>query len=261
MQLMNEKYIAQLESQLEELVEGTFTNLFRRRVTAHDIAMKLARSMENALRYTGDGDARPLAPDSYTIQLNTTIERKLRQKNPDLLRLLSQHIVELVAQSGYRLNAEPIVQLLGTDSMDKSDVEVKASHASEGENTTKAMQPILAKQKQAPQNPQLIVNNGERTIELSEALLNIGRADDNHIILDDSYCSRHQIQLRLRFGAYTLFEVSSRSGTTVNNVHVSEHQLQSGDVIKIGATQLVYITGNDKSNTTGTTQSLDPVTF
>lgn len=259
---MNEKYIARLEAQLEELVEGTFTNLFRRRVTAHDIAMKLARSMENSLRYTRDaGDARPIAPDSYTIQLHPAIEEKLRKKSPNLLQSLSQHIVELVAQSGYRLNAEPVVQLVGTTVMDKSEVEVEAHHTSEGESPTQAMQPIPAKQKQAPQNVQLIINNGERTIQLSESLLNIGRADDNDIILDDSYCSRHHIQLRLRFGDYTLFDVSSRSDTTVNNIRVSEHQLQSGDVIKIGETRLIYLTGNDKSNTAGTTQSLDPVTF
>ncbi len=257
---MNEKHIAQLEAQLEALVEGTFTNLFRRRVTAHDIAMKLARSMENALRYSRDGDIRPVAPDSYTIQLHPSVEEKLQQKSPQLRQSLAQHIIELVAQSGYRLNAEPIVQLVANPALDKSDVGVEALHTTESENTTQAMQPIPAQQKKPPAKVQLIVNNGERTIDLSEPVLNIGRADDNHIILDDAYCSRHHVQLRLRFGSYTLFDVSSRSGTTVNNVRVSEHQLQSGDVIKIGATQLIYLIGNGK-NTTGTTQSLDPVTF
>lgn len=258
---MKEKYIAQLESQLEQLIEGAFTNLFRKRVTAHDIAMKLARSMENALRYAQDGDTRPIAPDAYTIYLNPSIENKLRQNSPDLLKLLAGHIVDLVTQSAYRLNAEPVVQLVATEKLSVSDVEVDAIHTGESENTTRSMQPIPSKQKKAPENPQLIINQGERTVVLGEPVLNIGRGDDNHIVLDDAYCSRHHIQLRLRFGAYTLFDVNSRGGTTVNNIRVTEHQLQAGDIIKIGATQMVYLEKADRSNHTGTTQSLDPVTF
>ncbi|MEM9950655.1 MAG: FhaA domain-containing protein [Chloroflexota bacterium] len=257
---MNEKHIAQFEAQLESLIEGTFTNLFRKRVTAHDIAMKLARSLETQLRYTQDGDSRPIAPDSYSIQLHPSIEQKLREMTPNLTASLSQHIVDLVAQSGYRLNAEPIVQLVGLASLMKTDVEIDATHTTDGQNTTKAMQPIINTHEASPTNPQLIINNGERIIDLSDPILNIGRSDDNHIILDDPFCSRHHIQLRLRFGTYTLFDVNSRAGTKVNNIPVTEHQLQSGDVIQIGKTQLVYLVSENKSNNS-TTQSLDPVTF
>ena len=76
---MNEKYIAQIEAQLEQIVEGAFTNLFRKRLNAHDIAMTLARAMENTLRYAQDGDSRPIAPDAYTIRLNSSSEQKLLQ--------------------------------------------------------------------------------------------------------------------------------------------------------------------------------------
>lgn len=258
---MNEKYIAQLEAQLEHIVEGTFTNLFRKRLNAHDIAMKLARAMENTLRYAQDGDSRPIAPDSYTIRLNTLIEEKLAQSSPNLNKILSQHIIELVAQSGYRLNVAPVVQIVSDKALSTGDIEIDAIHTSDSTNTTQAMQPIPITPKIALKNPQLVINNGERTITLSEPLLNIGRGDDNHIVLEDAYCSRHHIQLRLRFGAYTLFDVNSRGGTMVNNIRVTEHALQSGDVIKIGHTQLTYIVENDKSNSTGTTQSLDPVRF
>ncbi|MGJ3240545.1 MAG: FhaA domain-containing protein [Anaerolineae bacterium] len=255
---MNEKQIAQFEAQLEQLVEGAFTNLFRKQVTAHDIAMKLTRSMENTLRYVQDDDVRPIAPDSYTIQVHPEVAAKLQQHSPELPSALSQHIVELVAQSSYRLNSQPIVQLVSMSDHDLNEVVVIAVHTTDTHHTTQAMQPIGVGHKKAPVNPQLIINDGERTVILSEPVLNVGRSDDNHIILDDSYCSRHHIQLRLRFGAYTLFDVNSRSGTTVNNVRVTEHQLQSGDVIKIGHTQLVYLVGDDRSTTT---QSLEPVTL
>jgi hypothetical protein len=43
-------------------------------------------------------------------------------------------------------------------------------------------------------------------------------------------------------------------------VRVSEHQLQAGDVIRIGDTQLLYVTDEDKGNASAhTTQTLPPV--
>ena len=90
-----------------------------------------------------------------------------------------------------------------------------------------------------PQNPQLIVN-GETAIPLNSPIINIGRSRDNHIVLNDPYISRHHVQLRLRFGVYTLFDTQSQGGVLVNDVVVREHRLQPGDVIRIGKTQLVY---------------------
>jgi Protein of unknown function (DUF3662)/FHA domain len=258
-QTMNEKQIAQLEATLEQLVEGAFTNLFRKRVSAHDIAMKLARSMENALRYSQD-DVRPLAPDNYAIYLHPDMQIQLERNRPNIANALEQHIVELVSQLGYRLSMNPIVRLLGDAKLDAGEVDVVASHSQDAGGGTQAMQPIPIEAKEnKPQKPQLIIN-GERTIELLDPVLNIGRSDDNHIVLDDSTCSRHHIQLRLRFGVYHLFDVNSRSGTYVNNVRITEHRLQTGDVISIGNTRLIYVTEDSQGGASpGTTQILKPV--
>jgi pSer/pThr/pTyr-binding forkhead associated (FHA) protein len=91
-----------------------------------------------------------------------------------------------------------------------------------------------------PTNPQLIIS-GHKTYPLREPVITVGRSQDNHIILDDPHISRHHAQIRLRFGQYTLFDADSQSGTYVNDVPVREHRLQSGDVIRLGATSLVYM--------------------
>ncbi|MEL6307804.1 MAG: FhaA domain-containing protein [Chloroflexota bacterium] len=253
---MNEKHIAKLEARLEKLVEGAFTNLFRKRVSAHDLAMQVARSMENALRFMPDADKRPLAPDAYTIVMHPSIAKQLEPTLPQLKTTLSSHIVDLVMQSGYRLAAEPVVDFVSDDDLDVADVQVHAKHTVDADASTQKMQPIPAKQTKVPRKPQLIINNGTRVITLTEPLLNIGRSADNHLVLDDSYCSRHHVQLRLRFGTYTLFDVNSRGGTLVNNVPVTEHQLQSGDVITIGSTNITYVV---EGGTHHTTQTLEPV--
>ncbi len=95
--------------------------------------------------------------------------------------------------------------------------------------------------------PQLVV--GTRTILLDEPLINIGRHPDNHIVLDDRRVSRHHLQIRLRFGTYTLFDGQSSSGTFVNDIATREHNLQSGDVIRVRNTRLLYLEDDEEEQT------------
>jgi pSer/pThr/pTyr-binding forkhead associated (FHA) protein len=121
------------------------------------------------------------------------------------------------------------------------------------------VEPLRETNNHTPHNPQLIVN-GKHIIPLQKPIVNIGRSKDNHLVLDDLFVSRHHIQLRLRFGRYTLFDTSSQSGTKVNDVPVREHRLQSGDVIRVGKTQIVYLEDdpNNGEEGTGVNAALDP---
>ncbi len=259
MRCMDDKHIAQFEARLERLVEGAFTRLFHRQISPHDLAMKLARSMDDALRY--QPGERPLAPDTYTIHLHPAANSQLEQHIESPGEALGAHLVELATQSGYRIHSTPTVQLKGDASLSRSDVVIEARHSRSHTDSTAIMKAIRTPDEQAaPTAPQLIIN-GSRVVNMSDALINIGRGTDNDIMIDDSYVSRHHLQIRLRFGVYTLFDVNSRGGTTVNNVTVSEHPLQPGDVIEIGNTRLIYTTEQSRSDTftPGTTQGMDAV--
>jgi pSer/pThr/pTyr-binding forkhead associated (FHA) protein len=239
---MNDKHLLHFEAQLERLIEGVFSGLFRRRLNAHDIALKLARGMESSLRTARDEDSRPIAPDQYTVALHPDSYRQLTRSRPDMPDQLAQHLVELASQSGYRLVKPPTVRLLSSPIISVDDIDVQAEHSEETSAGTAAMQPVrLATEPLRPQNPQLVIN-GERIVPLDQSIVNIGRGDNNDIVVFDSYVSRHHVQLRLRGGTYMLFDVQSKSGTLVNNVAVTEHRLQPGDVIQIGSTRMVYTT-------------------
>lgn len=258
MRNMNEQNIARLEAQLERLVEGAFANLFGKTVRAQDIALHLARAMEDSLRAAHGSDPRPLAPDQYLIYMNPNVQARFLQQ-PGLPQILSHHLVELATQAGYRLANAPLVKLLADPALELSKLIVKAEHTNRPENSTAVMERVaLPGESPAPSNPQIIIN-GETTIQLKEALINIGRSRDNHIIIDDRYISRHHVQLRLRFGAYMLFDVQSQSGTLVNGVRVKEHQLRAGDVISIGKTQLIYIEDDPLSDSQVGTGSFDSI--
>jgi hypothetical protein len=256
---MNDKHIAQFETHLERLVEGAFTRLFRRQLSVHDLAMKLARSMDDALRY--QPGERPLAPDTYIIHLHPDAKQQLEPHHTGLTDTLGEHLVELATQSGYRIHSRPTVQLKADDSLNRASVVIMAHHQRRKTDSTAVMQAIRTPDKQAaPRAPQFIIN-GSREVPIDKPVMNIGRGTENDIIIDDVYVSRHHLQIRLRSGVYTLFDVDSRSGTTVNNVSVSEHSLQPGDVIQIGDTQLIYTTEASRSehHSPGTTQEMDVV--
>src|SRR3982751_3747196 len=112
MPIMNEQHIARLEAQLERLVESTFAHLFGKRIRAQDIALQLARAMEQSAVSDPRGDARAIAPDHYSIIMPSVMRQQLLQNQPALTQLLSEHLVELATNAGYRLNTRPVVELI-----------------------------------------------------------------------------------------------------------------------------------------------------
>jgi hypothetical protein len=239
---MNDRQFSRLEAQLERLIEGAFTQVFARSIRAHDIALQLSRAMEHGALDGDAGDARRVAPDIYAIRMNPTVRAHLLSRQPALVTLLRQHMIELATFAGYRLNGEPEIQIIGDIDLSPTDLYVDTAHISQTHNITSAMERVDFPDgvQHQPHNPQLIIN-GQRTVPLVDELINIGRGRDNHIVLDDPYVSRHHMQLRLRFGMYTLFDTNSHGGTHVNDVVVREHRLQPGDVIRLGRTQMVYL--------------------
>jgi len=240
---MNDQNLARLEASLERLIEGAFAQMFSKSVRAQDLALQLVRALEMHSEPAVGGDPRPLAPDEYVIAMNPADHAALLKREPTLAQLLSQHLVELAVDAGYRLNTLPTIHLEPDPLLGPGKLSVRADHGTHIGNSTAVMQradfPVSART-DGPQNAQLIVN-GERTYHVIDAVVNFGRSRDNHVVLDDPYISRHHAQMRLRFGRYTLFDAQSQSGTYVNDVRVREHPLQSGDVIRMGKIQIVYL--------------------
>ncbi|MEL6149904.1 MAG: DUF3662 and FHA domain-containing protein [Chloroflexota bacterium] len=245
---MKDKHITQLEARLESLIEGAFAHFFGRQVRAQDIALQLARAMEDGLRHGTAADKRPFAPDYYRIIVNPEAHQLLVSRRPDLLGALSGHLVELATRSGYRMESSPVVEFETSNEVANGNVRVIANHIQENTGSTQSLEPLTIPESTAtPPNAQITLNN--RSISLQEPLLNVGRHLNNHIVLDDPHTSRHHAQIRLRFGRYVIFDVQSRTGTFVNDVMVRSHELKSGDVIRIGNTKLVYFEDDDGDTT------------
>lgn len=256
---MNEQQIARLEAQLERLVEGAFTHLFGKKIRAHEIALQLARVMEEDAQPGSQYDARLLAPDHYIIYLNPSTRSQLLSRQPALPQHLSEHLVELATSAGFRLNNTPTIELQANEELDAGTFTVRASHHKKNHSTTAVLQRVNHEPKhEAPRNPQLLLH-GRQTVALNRDIITIGRSRDNHIVIDDHAVSRYHLQIRLRFGRYTLFDIQSHGGTFVNDVPIKEHGLQNGDVIRIGNSRLVYLEDHSQGDSqTGHTSPVTP---
>lgn len=253
---MSANPIDKLEFQLESLIEGAFARLFRGAIDARDIAVLLLRALEdNASAPTSLRD-RPAAPDHFQIQMNPANIRCLLAEFPDLSQRLARLIVDLSEESGFLLTANPTVQLLSNADLTSHEAIITAERLQSRAGETATMQPVTANLRQpGAQNPALHISDA-RVVPLVKSVVNVGREQCNDIVIADGYISRHHLQLRRRFGVYTLFDVNSRGGTRVNDKHVAQHQLQNGDVISIGHTTLVYTDDNGQIVDDGTTQIL-----
>ena len=240
---MHDPNLSRLEASLERLIEGAFAQMFSKTVRAQDIALQLARALEMNADPANGGDPRPLAPDEYVIYLHPQEHERLLAREPALADLLGMHLVAMAVDGGYRLNTDPIIVFEPDPLLNAGNIAIRAGHQRHDGGSTAVMERVelpVSPPDDRPRNAQLIVN-GELTFTLRDAIINLGRSRENHIVLDDPYISRHHAQMRLRFGRYTLFDAESQSGTFVNDIRVREHPLQSGDVIRLGKVRIVYL--------------------
>ncbi|MCY3781049.1 MAG: DUF3662 domain-containing protein [Chloroflexi bacterium] len=251
--------IDKLECQLETLTEGAFARLFRRTISARDIAVLLLRAMEDSAAAPATIHGKPIAPDIYHIHLHPQIANGFLAEYSDFPLRLARLIDDLREESGFQLQAPPRVVLHTNKELTTLQARITAEHSALSHSGTAQMPPVsmMPQQPAAISDPMLHID-GIRVVPLGKSVINIGRETNNDIIIADAYISRHHLQLRKRFGAYTLFDVNSRGGTRVNDKAVVDHRLCNGDVIAIGHSTLVYSDENNGDAVDETTQILPP---
>lgn len=248
---------SRLETRLEHLIEGTFTQLFGRSLHPHDLSVQLSRAVETGLRQAEDGDSRPIAPDRFTIVLNDRVQRSLISDYPELLNILRQHIVDIAAFAGYRLVHPPLVQLQADPTKSLGEFVVLTEQSSPRLSTSALQAVRLEPAVETPVSRTYLLINGDRTEILSQPLITIGRASSNDITIDDPHMSRHHAQLRLRATSYLVFDVNSQSGVRVNDVPIREYLLHNGDVMQMGRTRMVFL--QDRPEDLHPTSAIDPI--
>jgi len=243
--------LTRLERQLENLVEDSLTRLLGADISAAAVAADLARAMEDHLRTDASGNS--FAPDCYAITLEAGRAARLLKQAPRIQQDLADGILRAARESGFLLEEEPTITLAGDPGLRFQELHILAWHSGKPLDSTQAMAAGLPEVEAViPQGAFLIVD-GRKHFALERAVINVGRRDDNHLVIEDARASRLHAQIRVRDGRFVIFDLASTSGTKVNGRPISQHILQAGDVVTIGAMRMVYGedsgTGSDSTST------------
>ena len=248
--------IARLEAFLERLFEAPAGRLG---ATLQPILLtkRIERAMDSGKAF---GAAGVIVPNRYDLHLHPVDFAAFEPYRGSLEDDLAHGAMARARRERYHLVARPSVHLVADPLVPRGDVRVAANVVDvAGEPIPEPMpaQPsahtmVLARpghEVAAPDSASraflLVRTEGAPQVrfDLGGALISIGRASDNDVIVDDPEVSRHHCQLKLQHGAYSLADLGSRNGSWINGQPVSEVALGPGDMIRIGSTEIEFQVG------------------
>ena len=228
-----------IESRLEALIENRFTWL-----PWQSRQPRLARQIVDALRKgvfseIEENQALPNAIQFYMHPDNLAAW----QNNQDWLAWLTQAIQDSILEAGVLMTTPPIIHLVGDEGLLKDELRIEADFLEDLHASTAAMPSIggfvQADQPESRFQAVLLLTDGTN-FPLDQPVINIGRREDNHLVLDDLRVSRTHAQIRKIQGQHVLFDLNSTGGTFVNGKRISQYTLRSGDVISFAGVTAIF---------------------
>jgi hypothetical protein len=242
---------ARLETFLERLFEAPAGRLGAN-LQPVSLAKRIERAMDTNKSF---GDAGVIVPNVFDVHLHPVDFATFESFRGSLQDDLAQGVLTRARRERYTLVARPRVRLVPDPAVPRRDVRVAANVADDaGEHPRDAVARPVSPHTMILARPGHEAPDGDRRVslrvrtpgappvefELGGALISIGRADDNDVIIDDPEVSRHHGQLKLQHGSFAFADMGSRNGSTVNGQAVTEVALSSGDLITMGSTEIEF---------------------
>ena len=246
-----------IEQKIEGLFEGLFGRAFRTNVQPVELARKLVKEMED---HRTVSVSRVYVPNEYTVYLSPVDREQFADYESSLRTELQEYLAEHARREGYALLTPPTVRMETDDDLAMGEFGI-ATRMVQGERPkTDGPAPIPQVEPGAtmvyrPTSPlpadgfpadvalaQEIVTltTGDRQREITSRRVVIGRSKDCDIQITDPNASRRHAELRQEGLAYWLIDLDSTNGTTVNGRRTARAKLDTGDVITIGSTDLLF---------------------
>lgn len=247
--------LSRFEDHIQRLVEGGFARLFAGRLHPREVAVQLAKNMED---HALPGEEGLIAPDIYIVRIHSNDHEAILKEAGDLAAQLALELVEMARSGGMSLLNYPEVRLLADDEIPLRQLSISAKHSNAVTSTTEAL-PLESLQAPDDAPEATLILDEDHHIPVDKPIINLGRHRDNDIILDDMRVSRHHAQIRLRFGQHYLYDLGSSGGTQLNGSSIREAPLSSGDIIRLGNQSVIYVQddGEPAAPDSGTRPILD----
>ena len=196
----------QLESRLQELIEGRLARLLPVQESPVNLTHQLVTAMKAGTQTPADGSA--LAPDLYVLLVDPERAQGLLQNQP-LLVGLADAIFEAGDAAGLRFGRKPSISVSANSEMKTGEITVIPQTSSiELGQTVETDQELGNDANSIPNNAFLIVN-GVEIFALDQPLINIGRRSTNELVIEDPRESRQHAQIRAIHGKFVLFDLDS----------------------------------------------------
>jgi len=241
-----------IETNLRALFEEKLIKIFTGGQSATDLIKDLIHVMRANLKKDLDGTI--FAPDRIMIHVpeEDLVEWQVHQ---DILGKIASSLHNTCLIEGFSFHKPPNIQLQAKQFIAKHQYEISSQFSDEQitlPDTAAMEQPKHIREiVELPQNASFIIG-GLTNFPLKKSVMDIGRHSDCDLILDDLHVSRHHAQLRAINNQFVIFDTSSTAGVFLNGKKVSQASLQSGDVVRIGLVNLIYIQDATSANPTTT---------
>ena len=246
---MNKK-LDRLETHLQTLFEKSLPKLLIGKQTDATIIEKLIDVLRENLKEGLNGAI--IAPDKFIVMVSPRAVSEW-QVHQDILNEIAESIAQYGTQEGFIFTNFPAIQIESAPEILNHHWIIQAM-VSEG----KAPLPDTAAMPPSDNDPggnplpdnALLVVGGKTSFPLEKPIIDIGRHSENDLVLDDLHVSRHHAQLRAIKNNFVIFDVGSTGGIFLNGKKIVRATLQTGDVIRIGAVNLIYIQDSTAPNPT-----------
>lgn len=211
----------------------------------HSERINLVRSLIDAIEAEMEPDPgkKEDLPSAFMICLPPD-KYALWHSDKEWIDRFSAALQEAAVEVGLNIGCRPVISLEMNPLLPEDNIQVHISHTDETTAKTAMYSkenPDAACQKNSQKiDAFLILEDGSHFV-LDRNVTNIGRREDNEVILEDPHVSREHAQIRQMKNAFFLFDLNSTAGTYVNGRKIDQYALQPGDVISISDHPLIYV--------------------
>ncbi len=245
-----------IEQKIEGLFEGLFGRAFRTNVQPVELARKLVKEMDD---HRTVSVSRIYVPNEYSVYLSPADREQFAGYESSLTVELQEYLAEHARREGYVLLTSPTVLIATDDDLAVGEFGIATRMA---QRVPKSGEPEPSPQLEPgatmvyrprtplpPEGPPADVALAQEIVtltmdgirrEVDKRRIVLGRSKDCDIQLADPNVSRRHAEVRQEGSAYWLIDLDSTNGSQVNGHRTARAKLESGDVLTLGSTELVF---------------------
>jgi hypothetical protein len=208
------------ERRLEALVEGVFSRAFRSGLQPVEVGRRLAREMDDRRTVGIHG---LIAPNRFLVRLSGPDRERFRGFEEAFTQELADAARTHAKEEGYSFLGQVTVAIETNEAAKAGQFSVSGEIAADP----------------GGKGGSLIIADGRR-IPVADQPVVIGRLSTCDIPLGDPQVSRRHAEVRRDAEGFSVVDLGSTNGTSVNGAPIRERRLTDGDELRIGSNTIRF---------------------